>query len=152
MRRRTQLFIGAVAALTIGLGAGAAYAYFTSSGNGTGVASAGTVTLTATVTAGSGLYPGGSTGVTVKVSNTSASAALTITSLIQNGSATIQTAGKGTCTPSVVTFAAGSLPGSPIGAGSFANVPGTVTMTTAALDGCQGTTFSIPLIATGKTS
>ncbi len=152
MRRRARLLIGAVAALTIGLGAGAAYAYFTSSGNGSGAASTGTVTLTATVTAGSGLYPGGSVGVTVKLNNTSASAALTITSLIQNGSATVQTAGKGTCTPGVVTFTVGSLPGSPIGAGSFANVPGTVAMTTAALDGCQGTTFSIPLIATGQTS
>ncbi len=152
MRRRARLLIGAVAALTIGLGVGAAYAYFTSSGSGSGTASTGSVTLTTNVTAGSGLYPGGSVSVTVKLNNASASAALTISSLSQNGSATIQTVGKGTCTPSVVTFTAGSLPGSPIGAGSFANVSGTVSMTSAALDGCQGTTFSIPLIATGKTS
>ena len=30
-------------------------------------------------------------------------------------------------------------------------VPGTVSMTTAAADGCQGTTFAIPLIANGRT-
>ena len=151
-RGRFGLLIGAAVTLVIGLGAGTAYAYFTSSGQGSGAATTGTVTLTTNVTAGSGLYPGGSVGVTVRLNNTSASAALTITSLVQNGSATIQTAGKGTCTPSVVSFAAGSLPGSPIGVGSFANVSGTVSMTTAALDGCQGTTFSISVVATGRTS
>lgn len=149
---RKPLILASIGALVVGLCVGTAYAYFTSSGQGSGATSTGTVTLTTNVTAGSGLYPGGSVGVTVKLNNTSAAAALTITSLTQSGTATIQTAGKGTCTPSVVTFTAGSLPGSPISSGSFANVPGTVSMTTAALDGCQGTTFSIPLIATGKTS
>jgi hypothetical protein len=153
MRRRALLLVAAATlALCTAIGAGAAYGYFTSSGSGSGSASTGTVTLTTNVMAGSGLYPGGSVSVIVKLNNTSASAALTISSLSQNGSATVQTAGKGTCTPSVVTFTAGSLPGNPVGAGSFANVSGTVSMTSAALDGCQGTTFSIPLIATGKTS
>lgn len=152
MRRRFLLLVGAVVALVLGLSGGAAFVYFTSSGSGSGTTNAGTVTLTTNVTAGSGLYPGGSVGVTVQLNNTSASAALTISSLSQNGSATIQTAGKGTCTSTVVTFTPGTLPATPIAAGSSANVPGTVSMTPAALDGCQGTTFSIPLIATGKTS
>jgi hypothetical protein len=146
------LLLGAAGALIVGIGTGSAYAYFTSSGHGSGTASTGTVALTTTVTAGSGLYPGGSIGVTVTLNNTSSGAALTITSLTQNGTATVQTTGKGTCDPSVVAFTTGTLPGSPISAGQHANVSGTVSMTTAAADGCQGTTFSIPLQATGKTS
>lgn len=143
---------GGALALALGVGAGPAFAYFASHGSGAGAGKAGTVSLSATVTAGSGLYPGATAPVTVVVKNTSASTALTLESLAQNGTTAIQTAGKGTCDPSVVTFTAGALPTGSVSAGSSVSVTGTVTMATAAADGCQGTTFSIPLQATGQTS
>lgn len=143
---------GAALALALGFGAEPAYAYFTSQGWGTGGGQVGTVSLSTTATAGTGLYPGDKAPVTVVIKNTSAATALTLKSLIQNGATTVQTVGSATCDATVVTFAAGTLPTDPISAGASVNVPGTVTMGTAAATGCQGATFSIPLQATGQGS
>jgi hypothetical protein len=131
---------------------GAAQAYWSAPGAGTGTAASGTVSLTATVTPVSGLYPGSSIPVSVTLKNTSAAGGLSVTGLSQAGSTTIQTAGKGTCTPSVVSFTAGTLPTGSIAPNQTTAAPGTVTMTAAAADGCQGATFAIPLIANGRTS
>src|SRR5436190_2340483 len=144
-RIRNRAGVIAIAALCTGIVVtGTAYAYWTTTGTGSGSSeSTSTVTLSLTLTAGSGLYPGATSNVSAQVNNTSTSGALTITSLVQNGNTTVQTVGKGTCTATVVTFTAGTLPPTSVAAGSNASVPGTVTMSTAALDGCQGTTFSI---------
>ena len=150
---RVRLGVIAIGTILLVLMAGgAAYAYFTGSGSGTGRATVGTVSISVTLNAGSGLFPGGSTGVTVAVTNTSTSQSLTVTSLVQSGGAIIQTAGKGACDPTVVTFTSTSLPSSPITHGGSANATGTVSMTAAAADGCQGSTFSLPLKATAQTS
>lgn len=147
--RRTLLVLAATGALILA-SAGSAWARFTTSGSGSGQATTGTVSMSLSLTAGSNLFPGSSVSVTVKVTNTSATRSLTLQSLT-GGTTTISTAGQGTCDPSVVTFAAGTLPGA-ITAGSFANVSGTVSMSAGALTGCQGATFSIPLTAIAQAS
>lgn len=131
---------------------GTADAYWSSHGQGTASAGTSTVTITATVTTITGLYPGTSVPVTVVLKNTSATAGATFTSLVQSGTATVQSAGKGSCTPSVVSFTLGTLPSGRIAPGQSGNATGTVSMTTAAADGCQGTTFAIPLTATAHSS
>src|ERR1700761_1979242 len=82
---------------------GTAKAYWSSPGTGTGTAPTGTISLTVTTTSITGLYPGATLPVTVTLKNTSGAGNLTVTSLSQSGSATIQTAGKGTCNAAVVT-------------------------------------------------
>jgi hypothetical protein len=130
--------------------AGTADAYWSGHGSGNGSGATGTIALTASVTTVSGLYPGATVPVTVTLKNTSTAGNLSITALSQSGSTTIQTAGKGSCDPSVVSFTVGVLPVGTLSPNQTAAATGSVTMSTAAADGCQGTTFSIPLIATGK--
>jgi hypothetical protein len=132
--------------------AGTADAYWKGVGTGSSTVSTGTVSLTATVSPVAGLYPGGSVPVTVTVKNTSTAASMKLSSLAQTGAATIHTAGKASCDPSVVSFSAGTLPTAAIAPNATASAPGSVNMTTAAADGCQGATFAIPLIANGRTS
>lgn len=140
----------AMGAAIIAVGsAGTADAYWSSTGTGTGTTSTGTVSLTAALTASSGIYPGATVPVSVTLKNTSAGGAMTIISLSQSGAATIQTSGKGACNPSVVSFTSGTLPSGSIAPNQTAVATGSVTMTAAAADGCQGATFSIPLIASG---
>jgi hypothetical protein len=150
MQRGVIVALGA--ALITAASAGTAEAYWKSTGSGSGTAGTSTVTISATVTGVSGLYPGASVPVTVALKNTSATAGATIVSLVQSGSATIQTAGKGSCAASVVSFTLGTLPSGRLSPGQSGNATGTASMTTAAADGCQGTTFAIPLTATAHTS
>jgi hypothetical protein len=137
-------------AIVLVAGAGTADAYWSGHGGGTGSGTSGTIALTASVTTVSGLYPGATVPVTVTLKNTSTVGNLSITALSQSGATAIQTAGKGSCSPSVVSFTVGTLPSGTIAPNQTAAATGSVTMTTAAADGCQGTTFSIPLIATGR--
>lgn len=134
---------------------GIASAFWTNGGEGAGSAKAGTLTLTASVTGVSGLYPGDSIPVTVDLTNTSGGASISIQS-VAAGDTTIGTRGKGTCDAHVVTFAVDttktSLPSDPVAHGAKFTVNGIVSMASTAADGCQGTSFSIPLTATGKTS
>jgi hypothetical protein len=128
-----------------------AWAYWTTHGSGTGSATTGTVSMSLTLVTSIGLAPGIPVIVAVTVNNTSPSGAVTLTSLQQNGNTTITTSGKGpSCSAGVVTFVAGTLPTTPITAGASASINGTVTMSTAAADDCQGATFSIPLTANGR--
>ncbi|HWA68076.1 MAG TPA: hypothetical protein VG899_17065 [Mycobacteriales bacterium] len=138
----------ALALVAIGAaGAGTANAYWSGRAAGTGGSSTGTVTLAVTTAPLAGLYPGGNVAVSVTLKNTT-SGNLTVTSLTQSGTATIQTTGKGSCNPAVVTFAVGALPSGALTPGQSGTATGTVSMTTAAADGCQGTTFVVPLTGT----
>ncbi|HVW81276.1 MAG TPA: hypothetical protein VHB69_10105 [Mycobacteriales bacterium] len=130
-------------------GTGTATAYWSGRAAGTGHSSTGTVAIAVTTSPVAGLYPGGSVAVSVTLKNSTAGS-LTVTALTQSGTATIQSAGKGTCNPAVVTFAPGTLPSGPLSAGQSGTATGTVSMTTAAADGCQGTAFVVPLTATAQ--
>jgi hypothetical protein len=130
--------------------AGTADAFWASTGHGSGTSTTSTISLSANVTTISGLYPGATIPVSVTLKNTSTSGALTISALSQAGATTIQTAGKGSCNAAVVSFSPATLPSGTLAPNQTGIATGSVTMTTAAADGCQGTTFSIPLIANGK--
>ena len=143
--------VGIVAGVTaMGTSVGVAWGYFTSDGSGTGSAAATTLALSAEVSPQSGLYPGAQVPVTVTVNNDSPSASFRVTDLTA-GATLIHTAGKGSCDATAVTFTPGTLPVAAVAAGDSVDVPGTVSMSLDADDGCQATTFSIPLTAKGKT-
>lgn len=137
------------ASVGVCVASGAAVAYWSAPGVGAGSAVTGSVALTATAVTSAGLYPDASVPVTVSVKNNSATASLKITSL--QAGATQQTAGNLSCNASSVSFVAGTLPTTPLTPGGSVDVPGTVTMSLAALNECQGATFSIPLTAQGQT-
>ena len=136
-----------VVATAVVLSAGGALAYWSTAGQGTGNATTGTLTLSAAAGDVSGLYPGASVPASVTVTNDSSAAAVVVQS-VSGGTATVTTAGKGTCDASVVTFVATtSLPSSPVAAGATFTVNGNAKMAATAADGCQGAIFSIPVTA-----
>ena len=148
------MVIGAAGLLTIGLLAGSAYAYFTSSGAGTGSASArsfSAVTVVAsTGTPSSPLLPGGGAGdVVLNVDNPNAYA-VTLVSVVGNGTITPD-AGHSSCTTTGVTFTDQtnlhvSIPGNQ---SSFeVDLSGAASMSPASSNGCQGATFSVPVAIT----
>ena len=150
MRRR--ILISILSALLVCLGAGAAYAYFTSTGTGSGSATTGTLqTVTVAATAGSPstpLYPGQSGDVVLRLTNPN-SFAVTLVSVAGNGVISAD-GGHSGCDPSVVSFTdqTGLTVNIPGGVTTQVDLPGAAAMSTAAADGCQGATFSIPVTIT----
>ncbi len=135
---------GAVAATL--MATGTAVAYWTSTGTGTGSATAGTISLSVANQSVTGLYPGGSVTVSFDVTNTSASGALDVTGVSQD-SVNTETTG---CTAANVAFTPTAPLPTGIAAGGTGTVTGTVTMSAAAENACQGATFSIGLTVTGR--
>jgi hypothetical protein len=150
--RAAAVLVGA-AGLVL-LGSSTAYAFWTTSGSGTATGTAGTssslvVTGTANVT---GLYPtatnvsGGSVSVRndnpFKVSVSGASF----------GAVTVDTA-HSACNASSVSFTPGTLPSSSInGNGGTTTITFTASMTNAAVDACQGATFTATLTVNGQSA
>jgi hypothetical protein len=127
----------------------AAAAYFTSTGSGSGSGSAGTLApVTASGAVVSNLIPDNSPhDVTLTVTNPN-SYAVTLKSVIGNGTITPDSPAHSGCNPAGVWFTdqtglSQSIPGG--------NVPTPVTLTNAAkmdttsVDACQGATFTIPV-------
>jgi hypothetical protein len=81
--KKTRLLSGAVVVVVLGMAAAAAFAYWTSSGEGTGTAkaSSGGAAFEVSSTLVEGLYPGGSSAVTVKVKDVDASQSEFLTKL-----------------------------------------------------------------------
>lgn len=131
--------------------AGAAYAYFTSSGHGSGTTSVGsmsTVALQATAgTANSKLYPGGSGDLSFEVDNPN-NYAVTLVSVTGDGSISADSNHSSCTTAQVVTFTnqTGLTANIPANATNYQiDLAGVVSMTTAAVNSCQGATFSVPV-------
>ena len=150
-----RLFVGsALAIVAAAVVAGAALAYWRSSGTGSGSGHAGTL-QTVTVAAFVGgdaphsyLLPGGSTAdVILRVSNPNAYA-VTLVSVVGNGTITPD-AGHASCTTTGVTFTNQTALSISIPAGSsLVDLPGSASMSAASSNGCQGATFSIPVAIT----
>jgi hypothetical protein len=148
LRRRTVTL--GTCGLVLLATAGAAFAYFTSTGSSTASASTGTLTVSISATAGTpttALYPGGTGDVTLQVNNPS-NHAVTLTSVVQDGTITAS----GGCTAPDLTFTvpAADLPVSiPANANGFqVDLSGAAALSTASPDSCQGATFSIPVTIT----
>ncbi len=156
IRRRSLLLIASAVCVVVGLTSAAAYAYFTSSGHGTGSASVGsmqTVTISSTtVSPATPLLPGGSGDVTLKVTNPNGFA-VTLVSVVGNGTITADSGHPG-CTTTGVTFSSQVGLSDNIAADSTAaiDLPGAASMSTASSAGCQGATFSIPVTITVQQS
>jgi hypothetical protein len=81
MRKRILVPVAAIAAIAV---AGIAIAYFTASGTGSGTASVGTVgdVTISDVSLPDALYPGGSTRVDFRITNTSADSAVQVDQVV----------------------------------------------------------------------
>jgi len=153
--RRTAV-VGLAAAVT--LGGGVAYAAWTSNGAGTANAKAGTAIPLTTdltgiaITTGL-LYPNGPAGdVQLKITNPNPYP-VTVTGIVPTGTVTAS-GGTGTCTTTGVTFTAQTMSlVIPAGQTSAAQTfTGAASMSSAAENGCQGATFTIPVTLAGASS
>jgi hypothetical protein len=135
-----------------------AYAAWSATGSGSANASAANaqgLSISSPVAA-SGLYPTGSVNVSVQFSNPN-SYAVTVTSVAQTSgqSITVDGAHSG-CNASSVSFdnTAGASLSVRVPANSTASttLSNAVSMSNAAVDACQGATFSVPLTLTGASS
>lgn len=154
-RVTTRMAVGMLAVAVVLIAAtDVSYAYYSSTGTGTGTAVTGTATITlgppaATV---AGLFPGDTvTGVTVNVTNSTAASVVLKTAV--TGTILINLAVGATGTPCLlgdVSFVPDALPAGVVTHGQSVPVTGTVTMSTAAGNQCQGATFSIPLTVTAQ--
>jgi hypothetical protein len=147
----------AVAATLVG--AGLVFAAWTTSGNGSGYAKAGSAqsltTVDASATTSATLYPGATGDLTVKLSNPNAYP-VRVTSVSLNGSnADIAPDGAHSgCTTTGVSFSnqSGLSIDVPANGTAQATLPGSVSMSNASVDGCQGATFTIPVTVSGSSS
>ncbi len=149
-----RLLVSMLVLVTLGVGVGAAWAYLTSTGSGAGIASTSSltaVTLDAvTATPTTPLLPGRSGDATFEISNSN-SVALTLVSVTSSGLISV-TGGSG-CTSlnDGVSFVDQSSLSVTIPANVsnyVVDLPSSVTMSTGSATGCQGATFSIPIVAT----
>lgn len=140
------------------LGTGTAVAYWAAAGSGTGTAAAGTAqplsTVTTSASTTSVLYPGGPAADVALVVLNPNPYPVTITGVSADGPV-IASGGLGTCTTHGVTFSppASGLPFtvSP-SASATVTLGGAAEMSTAAENGCQGATFTLPVALTGESS
>jgi hypothetical protein len=146
MKKRTVV-VGVLAALAA---TGLAVAYWTQAGSGTGtgtVGTTGTITLTGTIAAG--IYPGGTSAVTLSAAN-SGNAAVKVQTVSQNGAVTFD-AGHSGCSaadfsmPTVTENI--SVPGNAVAQALTAGVL-SMTNTAVAQDACKGATITITLAST----
>ena len=132
------------------IGLGVAYAAWTSTGTGAGTATAGTAaSLTVTVGSGANLYPTGTVDVGFTVKNNNPYE-VTLSSAHPQG-ISVDAAHSG-CNVASVTAADVPLSDA-IAAGATSpshNV--SLSMSNAAVDACQGATFSFDLVVTGASS
>lgn len=153
MKSRSRVIVVFLAVAVAGLLAGSAFAYFTVTGSGSGSVITGTsqtVTVEA-VTSGSPsstLLPGGTGDLLVQLEN-SASTAVTIVAISQNGPAT-PVGGNG-CTASNDSVTVPSQTGLSISVATgsqLVHFAGAAAMASSSASGCQGAAFDIPVTLT----
>lgn len=153
--RRSKVILSLAAAAAVLVNAGAAYAYWKLNGAGTGVAVAGTaieLKLQGRSDDSRPLYPGGSTNLTVAVTNQN-DFPIKILTVAGDGAVTADPAHRDSgCRSTGVVFTADVLPVSwevPRNTIGVFTVPDGLRMTNSSDSACQGATFTIPVRATG---
>jgi hypothetical protein len=154
--RRGKVILSVAAAAAVLVNAGAAWAYWMVNGEGTGVAVAGTaveLTLTGKSDDSKPLYPGGTTNLTVTVTNQN-DFPIKITSVAPGGKAVTADAAhrEAGCRTTGVVVAQDVIPVSwevPKNTIGVFTVPDGVRMTNSSDSACQGATFTIPVTANG---
>lgn len=154
MTRTSTIAVAAVAVT----GVGVAFAAWTATGTGTGSATAkSAAALTSTVgTATAQLYPGGTSGLLLKVNNSN-DYDVTLASVSQTpGQSITVDAAHPNCNVSSVTFSDVSGLNQVLTAKStdvvVTGLGGKVAMSKAANDDCQGATFTVPVTLAGASS
>ena len=144
----TQRLTAAVAgAAALTMTSAMAYAVWSATGAGSTTATVGTTAaLTASADVPASLYPGSSSTINVKVNNPNGFG-VDVTSI----SLGAVTAANGCSTAAITTTAPTGLPRT-IPAGGSLTLTASISMSTAASNACQGTTFTLPVTATGRTS
>jgi hypothetical protein len=156
--RRSAVVLTVAGAVIVG-STGGAYAYWTASANGSDTSSATTLngfptfTTTATATSAIVLYPGVTNApISFVVNNSGNDYAMTVTDLAVDPGRTIAVdAGHAGCTAPDITVGTATL--SLTVAANSSSAPQTANvlfMGPAAQNACQGATFTIPLILTGR--
>jgi hypothetical protein len=153
MKSRSRAMVAFVGVAVAGLLAGAAFAYFLGSGSGNGSATVGmaqtvTVEAVASGSPSSTLLPGGTADLLVQLQN-SASTAVTIVAISQNGPAT-PVGGNG-CTASNDSVTVPSRTGLSISVATgtqLVHFAGAAAMASSSASGCQGAAFDIPVTLT----
>jgi hypothetical protein len=150
---KRRLIFGAVTVMVLGI-VSLGYAAWTSSGGGTGFAKAASAqnltTASLTGTTSATLYPGASGDLVVNVSNPN-SYPIKITSVTGSGAITSDsghsTCGQDASHPTGVTYAdqSGLNIAVPAGSDQQITLSGSVHMTNASDNSCQGATFSVPV-------
>lgn len=154
--RRSKVVLSLAAAAAVLVNAGAAYAYWRLNGAGTGVAVAGTaieLKLQGRSDDSRPLYPGGTTNLTVEVTNQN-DFPIKITSVVAGDGAVSADPDHraGGCRTTGVVIAAEVLPVAwevPRNTIGVFTVPDGLKMTNNSDSACQGATFTIPVRATG---
>ena len=149
---KRRLIFGAVTVMVLGI-VSLGYAAWTSSGGGTGfakAASAQNLTTGSTGTTSATLYPGATGDLVVNVTNPN-SYPIKITSVTGNGTVTADsshsTCGQDVSHPTGVTYTdqTGLSIAIPASTSQTITLSGTVKMTNASDNSCQGATFSVPV-------
>lgn len=154
--RRGKVILSVAAAAAVLVNAGAAWAYWMLDGEGTGVAVAGSVvelTLTGRSDDSRPLYPGGTTNLTVTVTNQN-DFPVKITSVAPGDKAVTADSAhrEAGCRTTGVVVAQKVIPVSwevPKNTIGVFTVPDGVRMTNSSDSACQGATFTIPVTANG---
>lgn len=148
-RRGRVLIVATVALLPFG---GAAVAHMSSAGAGLGTVATGLLTVQLeTLQVGdvpaNSLIPGGTSDLTLRVANNSAGA-VRVTDVVQNGTIVSSLPG---CTVPAVTFSSPTIAANdanyaiPAHTQKVIRIAGSVSMGTAASNGCQGSSFTVPI-------
>jgi hypothetical protein len=150
--RRTPVLAGVVVALVIGLGTGSAFAYFGKPAHDAGSARTGmarSITVVqSTGTASTTLYPGATADLVVELENPN-TFPVDIVGVTGSGPAT-SSGGIGSCTTTGVTVPTQnglSIAVAP-GVDVVVDIPDGVAMGPSSSSGCQGASFTVPVVLT----
>jgi hypothetical protein len=153
VHKRVRRTVAAAAAVSAGaVGMNAAAAYFTSTGSGSGSGSVGSVAAVS-VTAGtstSPLFPGGSGDVALTINNPN-SFPLTLKSVSGNGAITADGGHPGCSTTGVSFTNQSGLTNTLAPGNNSIDFTSAASMSAASDSGCQGATFTIPVVVTVQT-
>lgn len=155
---KRRLIFAAVTVMALVI-ASLGYAAWTSAGNGSGVAKASTAQAltTVTATASAGLYPGATAALTLQVSNPNPYP-VTVTDVTGNGTITADTShstcGQDGTHPTGVTYVDqhNLTIAVPANGTTQVSVSGSVHMSNASDNSCQGATFTIPVSLNGASA
>jgi len=153
---RGTVAVATTLVLTAAVG-GAAFAAWSASGTGSGTAASGTataLTTSATTAPASAAYPGGpAVALALVASNPNGFPGRVTSITLDTARPVVVTGGSGTCTapPVAVSATALSINLAANASNVSLTVPGALTLGASTPSGCQGATFTVPVVLNGQT-